>query len=306
MSRGLHLRVVERLVARALWKPGERVAVAVSGGRDSIVLLDLLHRTAGVHRGRLLVVTVDHGLREGSAEDAAVAVAAAEARGLLWRRARLGLGRASEGEARAARYAWLDGVDADVVALAHHRDDQVETLLLGLLRGHGARSLAGMAPRRGRYVRPLLDEPRAALAAWAERQGLGWAEDPTNASPDHLRNRVRHELVPLLESLRPGATEAAARTAGLLALDDGLLGELAEAVPYEPSGDRWAREGLLGVPEPVARRSLLQRLGEAATGAHLDAVLAAARRGRGRVALSSSVTIVVDRAWVRIVGVSRG
>src|SRR5690606_25781808 len=141
-------------------------------------------------------------------------------RGLPCAVVRLGLGPgASEAVCRDARYAALDDVDADVVALAHHRDDQAETALLGLLRGGGTRAIGGMAWRRGRYVRPLLDVGRDEVRAWAASRGLAWRDDPTNARPDFLRNRVRHELIPLLEALRAGSVTALARGAGHAAED---------------------------------------------------------------------------------------
>ncbi len=302
MTRGLHARVAEGIVSGRLWSPGDRVAVAVSGGLDSTVLLDLLHRTRGVHGGVLSVVTVDHGMRSGSGADADGVIAEAERRSLPWQRHRVSLpSSASEAVARAARYAWLDQLDVEAVALAHHRDDQVETLLLGLLRGHGARSLAGMARVRGRYRRPLLDVSRAELQGWAAHAQLTWSEDPSNASLGPLRNRVRHELVPLLEVLRAGGAEAAARTAGLLGSDDAYLYDLAADVPFDGS---WARGVVADGPEPVVRRALLLQLGEATTAGHVDAILAAARRGRGRIVLSEHVSVVVDAASVRIVETS--
>ncbi|MCB9666021.1 MAG: tRNA lysidine(34) synthetase TilS [Alphaproteobacteria bacterium] len=301
MSPGLHLRVAEGIVARALWPAGARVAVAVSGGLDSVVLLDLLVRTRGVHRGALHVATFDHGTRPGSSADADFVAGLAEALELPLRRGREALGEgASEDACRRARHAFLDGLDVDVVALAHHADDQAETSLLGLLRGGGTRALAGMAWRRGRLVRPLLGVRRAELEAWAAHAGLVWREDPTNASPRYLRNRVRGELLPLLEALRPGATEALARGAGHAAADADLLEALA-AAQEDYADESWARAWVASAPEALVRRALAARLGEVDS-ARLDAMLAAARRGRGTVEVSPRVSVVVDGARVRIVG----
>lgn len=199
---------------RALWAPGDRVAVAVSGGADSLALLDLLEVTRRWHGGALEVVTVDHGIREGSADDAAFVWELARSRGLPCTWVSLGLrGGASEAECRDARYRALAGLSVARVALAHHRDDLAETVLLHLLRGTGPRGFAGMAWRRDRYVRPLLDVPRADLRRWLAWRGLAWRDDPTNTDPGRLRNRLRHEVLPLLEDVRPGGVAAIARGA---------------------------------------------------------------------------------------------
>jgi tRNA(Ile)-lysidine synthase len=298
--RALKVRVAEQVARHRLWAPGARVAVAVSGGRDSVCLLDLLAETAGLHRGALSVVTVDHGTRRESGEDAAFVLQLAAERGLpaVCHTASLGPG-ASEDDARRLRRAVFDALDVDVVALGHHLRDQVETALLGWMRGSGTRGHAGMAWRAGRYVRPLLEVEPAELAAWAEARGLTWREDPTNTDPRFLRNRVRHELLPLLESLRPGAVAAMGRGAALAAADDALLEAL--SVEAEPArGEGWPTTFVADGPEPLVRRVLLRAWPEATAG-QIDAVLRAARRGSGVVGLSRCVCVVVDARVVRTV-----
>lgn len=302
MSSRLRLEIAESVVARGLWGRGDRVAVAVSGGLDSVVLLDLLVASAGVHAGALSVVTVDHGTRSESAEDAGFVAELAKGLGLDCTVVTLALGEgASEDACRQARYAAFDGLRVDIVALAHHADDQAETALLALMRGGGTRAVAGMAWRRGRYVRPLLDRPRSALEAWAASRGLSWREDPTNTSPRFLRNRVRHELIPALEGLRPGAREALARAATHAGEDDDWL--QAASLSVEVSGASgeldamWVATG----PAPLVRRALLRRLPDASSG-QLDAVIRACRTGRGRVVLSEVVAVVVEGGRVSILG----
>jgi len=169
----LRFAVAEAVARHRLWANGDRVAVAVSGGLDSVCLLDLLQQTAGMHGGALSVVTVDHGTRPGSAEDADFVEALCAERGVPCTRIDLALGRdASEAGCRAGRFLAFEALDTEVVALAHQRDDQAETVLVNLLRGTGPLGLEGMAWRRGHYVRPLLDTPRAALSAWATWRGL--------------------------------------------------------------------------------------------------------------------------------------
>ncbi|MBW1877620.1 MAG: tRNA lysidine(34) synthetase TilS [Deltaproteobacteria bacterium] len=300
MSRLRH-RVGEAIANWRLWRPGERVAVAVSGGLDSACLLDLLLETRGWHRGQLEVVTVDHGTRPGSAADADFVDDIAAGRALPLVRFDLHLGEeASEATCRHARFQVFDSLDADVVALAHHRDDQAETVLVNLLRGTGPAGLEGMAWRRGRYVRPLLDISRAELEAWAAERGLAWREDPTNASPQFLRNRIRAEVMPVLERIREGATEAVARSASLAALQGALMDRLLEEDPRATHGEKgWERSWVAEAPEALVRRALHGEIDGLRT-THASAILQAARRGSGTVQLSPEHEVTITREWVRV------
>ena len=227
------LRLVADRAARTLGaagapEPGDGVAVAVSGGADSLALLHALGALAGPRRWRLAVVTVDHGMRPGSAADAAFVADHAKALGLPARVCTLtpnDLARhrpaGPAGAARAARYEALwpaaDELGCPWLATGHTLDDQAETVLLQLLRGAGPDGLAAMAVRTGRLLRPLLGVRRAETRSCCAAAGLAWREDPTNATDGPLRNRVRRQLLPLLEELRPGATRTLARTAALAA-----------------------------------------------------------------------------------------
>jgi tRNA(Ile)-lysidine synthase len=221
-------RVAKALAAAGVPAAGDGVAVAVSGGADSLALLHALRALAGPRGWRLAVVTVDHGLRPGSAADAAFVADHAKALGLPALVRTLGPDDLAphrqagpEGAARAARYGALwpaaDELGCAWLATGHTLDDQAETVLLQLLRGAGPDGLAGMAVRAGRLLRPLLRARRAETRACCAAIGLAWREDPTNAGDGPLRNRVRQQLLPLLEELRPGATQALARTAALAA-----------------------------------------------------------------------------------------
>jgi tRNA(Ile)-lysidine synthase len=267
------LRLVADLAAKALAAaggpaPGDGVAVAVSGGADSLALLHALRVLAGPRKWRLAVLTVDHGLRPGSAADAAFAADHAKAlalpaRVLTLTSADLEAHRAAgpEAAARAARYAALwpaaDALDCHWLATGHTLDDQAETVLLQLLRGAGPDGLAGMSVRSGRLLRPLLDVRRAQTRASCAAAGLSWREDPTNATDAPLRNRVRQQVLPLLEDLRPGATTTLARAASLAADERAWLDPLVAATltaiaeggsvdsggavdSAEPSNRRWA------------------------------------------------------------------
>jgi tRNA(Ile)-lysidine synthase len=275
------LRLVADRAARALGaagvpEPGDGVAVAVSGGADSLALLHALRALAGPRRWRLAVVTVDHGMRPGSAADTAFVADHAKALGLPARVCTLTPGDLArhrpagpEGAARAARYEALwpaaDELGCTWLATGHTLDDQAETVLLQLLRGAGPDGLAAMAVRAGRLLRPLLGVRRAETRSCCAAAGLAWREDPTNAGDGPLRNRVRHHLLPLLEELRPGATQTLARTAALAAderdwLDPLVATALAGAVdsrepPVPPSatlpvGAPPSRGRGAGRPEP--------------------------------------------------------
>lgn len=208
--------------------PGTRVHAAVSGGADSLALL---HALAWEGSGRAVTcVTIDHGLHGDSAAQAARVVAAAEALGVPAVAIRVAPEGADENAARTARYAALDDLAARegaVVLLGHTRDDQAETVLLGLARGSGARSLAGMARERGPYRRPFLDLPRATTRRACEVLGLDPWDDPANADPRWARTRARALLPVLEDALGPGVTDALARTAAMLRADADLLDDLA-------------------------------------------------------------------------------
>jgi tRNA(Ile)-lysidine synthase len=219
---------------------GELVLVACSGGADSLALAAAAAFAVPRMGLRAGGVTVDHGLQAGSAERAAkIAVLLAElgldpVRGTAVTVPPAGASQGPENAARVARYGALDAVageyGAAAVLLGHTLDDQAETVLLGLARGSGGRSLAGMAARRGRYRRPLLAVRRAATAAACAELGLEPWQDPHNSDFRFTRARVRHQALPALEAaLGPGVAEALARTAARLRADAECLDDLAFA-----------------------------------------------------------------------------
>jgi tRNA(Ile)-lysidine synthase len=267
------LRLVADRAARALAAVdapagGDGLAAAVSGGADSLALLHGLRTLAGPRAWRLAVVTVDHGLRPGSAADAAFVVDHAKALGLSAKLvtldpAELAAHRRAgpEGAARTARYRALWRAAGELgcgwLATGHTLDDQAETVLLQLLRGAGAEGLAGMAVRSDRLLRPLLGVRRAETRACCAALGIGWREDPTNQQPGPLRNRIRQRVLPLLEELRPGAALALARAAGLAAdertwLDPLVAAALAAAEDHRSTGTRSTGAPPRGSPAPVA------------------------------------------------------
>jgi tRNA(Ile)-lysidine synthase len=220
---------------------GQLVLVACSGGADSLALAAATAFAAPRLGLRAGGVTVDHGLQPRSAERAAKVAALLGELGLDPVRStavtvpRTGQGaRGPEAAARVARYGALDAAaeeyGAAAVLLGHTLDDQAETVLLGLARGSGGRSLAGMPARRGPYRRPLLAVRRAATGAACAELGLEPWQDPHNADFRFARARVRHQVMPALEAaLGPGVAEALARTAGQLRADAECLDDLAFA-----------------------------------------------------------------------------
>ncbi len=180
--------------------------VAVSGGPDSVALLDLLVSVSSAGEGpRLVVAHVDHGINEESAKVAGLVRRLAAHHSLPIESVRLELGRgATETAARRARYAWLEAarsrVGADWLVTAHHHDDQVETILLRALRGSAPAGLAGIAARtQGGIVRPLLPFTHAELVAHVGERGLVSHDDPANRDARHLRSWLRHSIIPVLE-----------------------------------------------------------------------------------------------------------
>ncbi len=286
---------------------GELVLVACSGGADSLALV-----VAALHVGqraglRVGGVTVDHGLQSGSGARAVGVANVMRARGcdpVEVVTVAVGSVGGPEAAARSARYSALDDVvrrtGASCVLLGHTREDQAETVLLGLARGSGSRSLAGMAAVNGHYRRPFLQLARAEVRAAADAAGLEAWEDPHNHDPAYARSRVRHELLPVLDqTLGPGAVAALARSADLLradadALDEWSLRVLPEVVVKDGALDV---DRLSVLPTAIRTRVIRRVAVEAGcppgslTSGHIRAVdaLVMAWTGQGTVALPGAV-----------------
>lgn len=242
-----------------------RIGVGLSGGADSVALLLAL-----VQRGKpgLFAVHVNHGLRGEMADrDEDFCRGLCGSLGVPLKVYRLILPQGcGENRSRTDRYGAYqiacDEEGCDTIALAHHRDDQAETFLLRLLRGSGTRGLGALRfeQRWGdmRVFRPLLTFTHQELCDWLTDKGQPWVEDETNGEPRYLRNRVRHELLPLMEDLVPGAAERIAQTAALLQEDeDALTGGWADELLARNSGDLWLRLGCVDqTPEAVKSRIL--------------------------------------------------
>jgi tRNA(Ile)-lysidine synthase len=291
--------VDQALRAAGMPPRGGTLVVGLSGGADSVALVDALASLRRRRGFRVVAAHLDHGLRPGAADEAAFCRELCETLGVPLRagtadvRARARRERGGlEQAARRERYAFLrrvmDEEAAAAIAVAHTRDDQAETLLLRLLRGAGATGLAGMRPRSGDVVRPLLAVSRPEVLAHLRERGLAWREDPSNADPAHRRNRVRHELLPYLEErFNPRIRASLARTAAVLADEAAHVRAEAEAllarIAREEGGAlALRRTPLAEAPAAVARAAIRQALlragGLAEVGAlHVDQVLHLAR-----------------------------
>jgi tRNA(Ile)-lysidine synthase len=243
--------------------PGDLVLAACSGGQDSLALaaaLAFVAPRAGLRAG---AVTVDHGLQEGSAEHAARLMPTLSGLGLdpvLVATVAVAGPGGPEAAARTARYAALEKTAADVgaaaVLLGHTLDDQAETVLLGLARGSGPRSLAGMPHRRGLFLRPLLGVRRSVTAEACAALGLSAWSDPHNADRKFARVRVRLDALPALETaLGPGVAEALVRTAEQLRDDAEVLEQIAATERWRDDCQMSAAS-LSGLPGAVRTRVL--------------------------------------------------
>lgn len=242
---------------------GKSLLLAFSGGLDSRVLLQLLTLIKSRLSFNLSAMHIHHGLSPNADSWADFCSATCSTLGVPLEIVRVQVDQDSglglEAAARAARYQALLGSDADYVLLAHHQDDQAETLLLQLLRGAGVKGLSAMGAidSNRRLLRPLLDISRAKLQTYAEQQGLHWVEDESNADVNYDRNYCRQQILPVMLKRFPAAGATLARSAAHLAEAAHLLDELAvmDAEHHVLDG-QLKISGLAGMSEPRARNLL--------------------------------------------------
>lgn len=283
-----------------------RILCAVSGGADSMYLLCRLlalgfdvaaahynHGLRGAESDRDELFVRDFCAQKGipfiseSGDTASYALAR-----------RMGV----EEAARTLRYDFLeraaDSMGACVIATAHTANDNAETLLLNLARGTGLKGLGGIPPSRGRIRRPILDVTRDEVTAYLHDQGIGFVEDSTNLLDEYARNRVRHEIVPLLERVNPAFIRAANSAAGLLRRDEAYLQELAEQFIAEfGDGNSLAASALTARPWPVASRAVRLMAGRELSAVHVEAALKVARDGGAANLPGLRVAKTGDRLW---------
>ncbi|MEI6149396.1 MAG: tRNA lysidine(34) synthetase TilS [bacterium] len=320
------------MINTSLLPPGSRILVAVSGGADSVALLHALKTLSGGRRWRLTVAHLHHGIRGLAADEDARFVERTAAQlklpcvlgkarvPALARRRGISL----EMAAREARYTFLlrtaRRVKADVIATAHTADDQAETVLLRLVRGAGRAGLSGISAETAlkgcRLVRPLLDVSRRDILSYLRREKLAWREDESNADSAFLRNRVRHQLIPLLErDFNPRIREALSRTRRILADEEAWLEELtggmldASLIPSDRAAmPRRALSCRLLLAHPLAAQRRVIRMWLMARKAPescfdfetLDRILALCGGARGSATLLLGEGWAVRRAYDRL------
>lgn len=309
-------RVADFVARQRMFDTGQCVGVAVSGGADSVFLLHALHELGPRWNLKLGVVHVEHGIRGAqSRADAEFVRGLAESFGIPFHihevdvRARLGN---LEQAARQARHLFfrelIEAGRLDRVATGHTRNDQAETVLYRILRGSGLAGLAGILPvSEEGVVRPILELDRSEIESWLRRRGIDWREDSTNADLCYARNRLRHQILPMLRENFNPRLDVALMNLAALARDE----ECYWREQIEPEARNWgaspivSARRLTGVPVAFARR-LIRRAIEHVRGdlrqidfAHVEAVLEVARRpsGDGRVRLPG-VDVTRSFDWV--------
>jgi len=304
--------LLERVVAGGLIAPPAPLVAMLSGGRDSVCMLDLAVRARGAEAVRAL--HVNYGLRDVSDADERHCAELCAGLGveLEVERPRRPEGPGNlQAWARDTRYAaaarLAEQAGATIVT-GHTADDQVETILYRLASSPSRRALLGMRPRDGRLARPLLATTRAETTAYCERRGLSWREDASNADTAFARSRIRHGLLPELERVHPAAAANVLRTAALLR-DEAEVLEALVAAELDGRGDL-ARNTItlarLGELAPALRRLVVQRLADAAAGRpvagaakHAEEVAGLRRTGTARLDLGGGVRAVAERGVLR-------
>jgi tRNA(Ile)-lysidine synthase len=311
-SNGVSEAMLESVREGGMLPPGTPLVAMLSGGRDSVCLLDLAERLLGVER--VTALHVNYGLRDDSDADEGHCVALCEGLGV---RLEVERPRRPEGPgnlqawARDNRYAaaarLAEAGDA-LIATGHTADDQVETILYRLASSPSRRALLGMRPRAGKLVRPLLGFSREKTTAYCAERGLAWRDDPSNDEGAYARNRVRHGLAAALAEVHPAAARNVLRTAELLRDEAEVLDALVAAELDASSGSPRSTielERLAELP-PALRRLVVQQLADRAAGRpvagaarHAEQVAALRRTGTAMLDLGGGVRAIVERGTLR-------
>ncbi len=321
-------RVLQTIRQHHMLKQGDSVIVGLSGGADSVALLCVLlklQKTLGI--AALSACHINHNLRgEESLRDERFCSALCDRLSVPLAIKSVDVLSycaqnrcATEEGARALRYEALQSLDANAkIATAHTLSDNAETLMLNLTRGAALEGLCGIPPVRGRIIRPLINCTRAEVEGYLKTLGQDFVIDSTNLTNDYKRNRIRHELMPLLKALNPSFEQAVRRTTEALHADKALLAQLADRAlheaalpdappvlpdwagrlsPFLPQHTRWSRAALLAQPKPVRLRcykALLTAAGQRYDADRLALADALVCAGSGGVQLSGRSTLRCD------------
>lgn len=330
MAQPLQEDVWANCSLHGLLVPGSRVVVAVSGGSDSVALLHLLNLAHEAHGLELVCAHFNHRLRgaESDADEEFVRILADS----LHIRFETGSGDVAgyahrhrlsgEEAARELRLHFLRGVaierGADRIATGHTRDDQAETVLFRMLKGTGMRGMAGIAPRSGMFVRPLLAWSKGQLRGWLLDHGYSWREDLSNADKRYERNFIRAEVIPLIESRFPAGATAVSRLAEIARASCELFERQTEQVTgnieileagdgSHPGALRLSRAALAGLPDPLLQYALEDVFATAGVGPSFDRLTRSTQAIRGgragvRVTLDDRLTLETGYQHVYVYG----
>jgi tRNA(Ile)-lysidine synthase len=287
--------------ARPLVPAGAPLLILLSGGGDSVCLLDVAVRLDA----RVSALHVNYGLREGAEADEEFVREVCSRLGvpLFTERVELGSGGNLQERARDARYALAERLAEGDYAAAHTASDQAETVLYRLAVSPGSRALHGMVPRRGRLVRPLLGVTRGEVRSYLRSRGLEWREDPSNADRRFARARVRHDLMEALRTIGPAAERTIAETARQLREEAEVLDAAVEDALGVLGGGPAVSASELGRQPAAVRRLVLRHLAEQAGGelgvGDTERILALGGRGSKSLDLSGGVRVVVEYGTLR-------
>jgi tRNA(Ile)-lysidine synthase len=317
--------VVKTIQDRRLLSPGQHLLVAVSGGPDSVALLSLLATLAPAWRLTLTVVHFNYGLRGCESDDDEAFVSSfCQARNIPFvvRRPVLAKHRRASSLQMLARWARYEAmkslaheIHADRIVTGHTANDQAETMLLWMLRGAGLTGLAGMPFMREQIiVRPLLRTTREEILDYLKQEGLSYRQDSTNLTGLYRRNRVRRDLLPVMEDITPGIVRLLERQADVLRADDAYLAQVVEALYRslvtvdEKGGQHFEREAVASLPDALKRRlirHILKSIESEQRAPSLRVVDGVLRflsgRAKGTRVLLRGVQVVRDREYVHVI-----
>jgi tRNA(Ile)-lysidine synthase len=259
----------ENSFRQELWNKNDKILVAVSGGPDSVCLLDVLNQLKEKYALELIVAHINYGLRgKDSVQDEKFVLNLAKKYGLkvLFLRSKIKTQKNLENNLRDIRYAFLEKIRRehgfDWIAVGHNLDDQAETFLHRLIRGTGMAGLRGMQFKNGRIIRPLLGFSRKEILAYLKLRKLKYRTDRTNQEDIFLRNRIRHQLIPYLEKkFNPKFKETVFQTAISLGEDYALINNWAEN--FLQKNSNFSVKKILPLPPALQKRILLQFLQKA-------------------------------------------
>ena len=304
----------------------QRILVAVSGGPDSTALLEILIALRPDYDLDLHVAHLNHMLRPDAADDAEFVRALAGERGLpvivesvdvpaLVKSRKLSVEEAARNARREFLLRTAEAAHAQRIALGHHADDRVETVLMRILRGTGVDGLAGIRPVALPFIRPFFDATRAQIEAYLHERGLPYREDPSNRDPAFLRNRIRREIVPRLEDMQPGFRAAVLRLSELAERDSAWM--FVEASTYlvqkaiveqTPQRVTLRLAALSRVMVPAMRRRVLREAMRLIFGrmtdveqTHVDAVMRLLAEGRSGACVHLPHGLIVERGYGTLV-----